>query len=43
MSVSEQALDLGTMSKGPNGRKGRPRGIGTLDLRGCREGFGFFL
>lgn len=43
MSASEQgALDLGTVSKGPNGRKGRLRGIGMLDLRGCREGFGFF-
>ena len=43
MSASEQgALDLGKVSKGPNGRKGRPRGTGTLNLRGCSEGFRFF-
>ena len=36
MSASEQGV------QGPSGRKGRPRGTGTLDLRGCSEGFGFF-
>ena len=44
MSASEQgASRLGTASKGPSGRKGRPRGTGTLDLVGGSEELVLFL